>query len=119
MQLIQQPVNSKVCGQACVAMARGCTLEEAVGKVGRGWRSTQTKDLVKGLRDVFRCPSRLRKITPKTPLPARAVVKLSFRGKRGWHWVLWWDGRVYDPYPYQHPPRSFGVYSSFLDLTLT
>ena len=28
----------------------GCTEGEAVGKVGRGWRSTQTKDLVKGLR---------------------------------------------------------------------
>ena len=54
-------------------------------------------------------------------MPDRAIVKLKFRGRGGkFHWVVLWDGQLYDPWPHHEDPcknPKIGCYSSFLDLT--
>lgn len=110
MKLIRQPEESSLCGQACVAMAAGVTLEEAIEAVGhRRKRGTLTREVVAGLRSFgLKCADRARKVSRIRPVfPKRAVLALrkpkpNPDGKKNyesgnWHWLLVWDGEVYDP----------------------
>ncbi len=92
-----QPGDSKICGQTCVAMAAGVTIEDAVKAVGHKER-TKTLELALALRKLgVECDDRLRIRRNGDGYPPRCIVKVSSGGKRNWHWVLMWDGKVYDP----------------------
>ena len=49
MKLVTQPPNSKLCGQCCVAMLAGITLDESIQIIGHQ-KGTRTKDLVKAFQ---------------------------------------------------------------------
>ena len=112
MTPLKQPRGSSLCGQTCVAMACRITLEDACGLVGHR-HGTRTKELARVLRGRgFRCKDTLTR-SRADQMPDYALVKMSFRGRRNWHWVLLWDGALYDP----DPAPQLGTLTSFLDLT--
>lgn len=105
MHLIVQPEGSGVCGQCCVAMAAGVSLKRACDAVGHNKASgTHTREIVRALTALgLTCDSRLRRISRSRPnLPKRAIVAIHrpyVEKKRNarWHWMLTWDGKIYDP----------------------
>lgn len=103
MKLILQPEGSSQCGQTCVAMAASVSLERSIEAVGRSG-ATHTADIVRGLRALgVSCADRLVRISRKRPnLPRRAIVVIlrpavMYERRAQSHWMLTWDGKIYDP----------------------
>lgn len=105
MKLVEQPEGSSLCGQACIAMVTGSSLERAVFVVGHK-NGTYTSDLIKAIRVLgCDCADRLRRISKQRPvLPKRCIVSIvkwvgegPTRRQRKGHWILSWDGVIYDP----------------------
>lgn len=93
-----QPPGSSLCGQACVAMVAGISLDESIKAFSGKRGGTRTKDIVQALSRLgFVCENRLRRV--KGQLPDVCVVKLRFAGSHRSHWTLWYHGRFYDPDP--------------------
>ena len=102
-----QPVNSSLCGQACIAMICGIHLADAVEAVGKA-SGTTGPDLAKALKilGVESSPKQVR-IGKKLPrksnyypfLPPKCIAKVRSAGVKKYHWVLIWNGKTYDPYP--------------------
>lgn len=98
--------GASTCGQTCVAMAVGAS-EMAVCDVLNSVRGTTTKHLQKALRHFgVTYERRLRPATkadpmcarfPRAILAARMALTGSTASKRQWHWMLRWDGKIYDP----------------------
>lgn len=102
MKLILQPEGSSLCGQCCVAMAAGVSLKRAKTAVGHE-RGTHTSEVVAALRILgVSCADRLRRVRRANPvLPQRAIIAIhrpasEDRNGRA-HWMLHWDGKVFDP----------------------
>ena len=97
MKVVLQEPESKVCGQACLAMILGVTLDEACELVGHR-KGTKTRELVAVLRAQGKpCGPRLIPFRRWGLHPHfRGLAKLS-RGSGNWHWVVIWDDVVYDP----------------------
>lgn len=98
--LISQPEGSYCCGQCCVAMIAGRSLEvvkKAMGKNG----STTTRVIQKGLKKlgVRHKAGRLRAIRGDlSKLPHTGILKVAAPWRRsGWHWVLKHNRKIYDP----------------------
>jgi hypothetical protein len=102
-----QPSDLPVCGQTCVAMAAGVSLERAYEVFGHQ-SGTTTREVVQALRHLgINCADRLRRCSKTRAIPARAILHTREQGGRRAHWMLMWDGRVYDPadrYPDDHWP---------------
>lgn len=100
LRLIRQPEGSSLCGQCCLAMAAGVPLETALRAIGhRRASGTTTADLVAGLARLgISSQSRCRRISRATPAypPRSLLVVRNGTGKR-YHWMLHWDGIIYDP----------------------
>lgn len=98
-----------MCGQHCVAMLAGVPVEEAIEAVGHD-RQTRTKDLRRAMEDlglelggdrllqVRHNPNFFNpQYTPKAAL-CKAVHHIKYV-KSHFHWVVLFDGKVYDPGP--------------------
>jgi len=113
MDLIIQPKGSSLCGQAVVAMAAGISLEESIRIFGHR-HATRTKEVARVLNTLgIQCPSRrLKPLTDRDPRPTRAIIKEIYgpTRKRKSHWVLLWDGKVYDPDPHDAPGAKYSSY---------
>lgn len=107
---IRQPHGSNLCGQACVAMVAGTTLEKAIDAVGtRG--KTRAADLARGLARFGLTLEPRRRFSGRNALPGLAIVMMRFEiGGRLAHWVVWDHGRLLDP----SPQPAFGYFSSYL-----
>lgn len=101
MKLINQPKGVGVCGQTCVAMIAGISLEESINlfKSKAGTRPKQVAKVLKGLG--FKCDDKLNRITKDFELPESGIYmfKLMWDDKKGSHWVIWNgnEDRWYDP----------------------
>jgi hypothetical protein len=98
---MQQPEGSSLCGQTCVAMIAGVTLEESIAAFGGKRGATRTKDLVNALRKLgINCGDPpLVKIKYQC-YPDTCIVKLHIDHpdlKKSTHWVVWHNGKYYDP----------------------
>ena len=104
-----QPKNSMLCGQTCVAMVGGISLEDAIQKVGKRGGTTGP-DLHKALSKIgilssekmarLSVNSRVsRKQFDFDALPEKCIAKVRSVGINKSHWVLVWNGKIYDPYP--------------------
>lgn len=96
--LMLQPENSNLCGQTCVAMAAGVSLDRAIEAIGhKSISGTNTRDLVRGLRALgLPCADRCRVLGRLKPvLPRRGMLVVGT--KKYGHWMLTWDGVIYDP----------------------
>lgn len=103
MKLINQPELSSTCGQTCVAMIAGITLDESI-KLFKFKGPTTTKQIAKVLRKLgFKCEDKLERFGSRFILPTDGIYlfKLKYNNKKGgrWHWVIW-NGKEncwYDP----------------------
>lgn len=114
MKLIRQPKGSHVCGQACVAMIVGCSLEEATAEMGQGRTATKkVREFLKARS--WRVGDRLIRLCSRLPTlrgsalepmwdcsnaPPYAILKLVWNNEqRTSHWVAWCraTGFFYDP----------------------
>lgn len=96
---VPQPPNSYSCGQACIAMVTGLSFDEAWKLVGH-LNATGTQEIVQALRKAgIRCAGRLHRVSRRwLLLPQHAIVAVRRRGyKTSTHWVVYWEGKVYDP----------------------
>jgi hypothetical protein len=95
---LQQPEGSSLCGQTCVAMIAGITLEESIAAFGGKRSGTRTKDLVAALRKLgIDCGDPPLARIKYQCYPDTCIVKLHFDNKTHTHWTLWHNGRYYDP----------------------
>lgn len=81
-------------------MAAGVSLQRAVNAVGHARdKGTFTVEIVQGLRALgVKCADRSKRVSRVKPvLPRRAMVSIHGPGQRRWHWLLTWDGKIYDP----------------------
>jgi hypothetical protein len=102
MKLVRQPKGSKQCGQACVAMVAGVSLKQSI-ELFKHTSSTRTRDIIKALRCAgIRCTSSRLVPFRHDTLFLTAIVKVQplFNRKNNWHWVVWHNGKVYDPSGY-------------------
>ena len=91
MRLVRQPINSNQCGQACVAMVCGITLDAAVAAVGTTGR-TRTKQLIAVLRlHGVKCGGRLKLGLPQSTAICKVTDDIDA------HWVVRHKGIFYDP----------------------
>ena len=98
--LVSQPERSHCCGQCCVAMVAGVSLEAAKKAVGKNGR-TSTRVLRKGLINLGLRPRRgkLRPIYGDlSKLPETCILKTVTPWRQsGWHWVLKYKKKIYCP----------------------
>lgn len=113
MRRVYQPDNSKLCGQACVAMILNVSLMEAVTEFGHS-HVTHAQDVIDVLRKWgFTTGDRCKRLSGDLrglklrdveswhdAFPKRCMLRIGCRGMAGSHWVLLWDGKVYDPARY-------------------
>lgn len=124
MKLVTQPNGSPLCGQACVAMLLGVTLEESIQKMNRV-RGTTIKHLIAALSHKYRFNQhRLTRICHADIylLPSLAILRVRWNPKES-HWVVKCGDYVYDPLGDRQPLSSFvltteGRITSFLELEL-
>ena len=118
MNHVRQPRNSNLCGQTSTAMVIGVSLEESIGLFGsRG--KTATRQLVAVLRSRgFVVPDRLVRFTSFDEIPTLCLLhSVSVRRSRGYpdwkHWMVWAEGRVWDPLgnPAGDPPSLYATSS--------
>ncbi len=97
MRHVTQP-DKKTCGQTCVAMIAGVTVEEVIRKMRRRG-ATRPEHLIKALRG-YGFAIKQDRSRRGAPRGERAICRLRFRDSDGaWHGhlVIKWDGRWYDP----------------------
>jgi len=125
---IQQPEGSNLCGQCCVAMLAGISLEKSIELVGKRG-STRPKDLARALTKLgFECDGYRVRIRGHWASEHRrnyhlqlsdiAILTVQIPGKKMWHWVLYAGGNFYDPSfrtPFWGRPAHINV-SSFIPI---
>lgn len=94
---VLQPLGSRLCGQACLAMLLGITLADAVDRIGHR-KATKTKELLRVLREEGYEPEGRLKWKKAGP-PKTGTLLLSIRRPPlNWkHWAVMEDGVIYDP----------------------
>lgn len=92
-----QPRGSNQCGQYCLSMLTNVKPETIMGtKVGKG--ATSTAQLVSFIRSFqFVCARKLKRINKLTNLPKLCILNYRYKGRSMGHWVLYYNGTVYDP----------------------
>jgi len=100
---LQQPKDSHLCGQTCVAMITGVSIEKSIEVFGtRG--GTRTKQVVAALRKfgIATVTPRLVRWNGQQRPPDYAILHMIWKSVSGrktpWkHWLLCWAGVLYDP----------------------
>ncbi len=94
IEYIKQPTEY-LCGQACVAMLAGVSVEDVVA-VMENDKGTGKKDIEKALRHYGISQAKtMTKADNNTVLPKVCILKVLLP-KYG-HWILYYDGKYYDP----------------------
>lgn len=98
---LQQPDDSRTCGQHCIAMAAGVSVALVINALGKKG-GTRTVDIVRGLRAFGFRPltDKLVRWDGVSKPPAYAILHARFgdpKGKFYGHWVLNYDGVIHDP----------------------
>ena len=94
IQYIKQPTGY-LCGQACVAMLAGVTVEEVVAVMNND-KGTGKKEIAKALEHYgIRQAKTMTKADNTSVLPKACILKVLL--PRYGHWVLYYDGKYYDP----------------------
>lgn len=99
LTLILQSPKSKVCGQCCIAMVAHIGLSEAIEHFGHK-KGTKTRDLVRVLNEIgIPNSGELVRVRDDRIRPLHRISKMVYipRKRSGWHWVVHWNGKRYDP----------------------
>ncbi len=108
MEIVRQPPKSNQCGQACIAMLAGVTLERAVEVVGTSGK-TRTRDIVPALATFgfFTEPKRTTHRSREwNDLPS-ALLILHVTNGHSRHWIIYDGRKFYDPAAgvFRKPPK--------------
>ena len=97
MKHLQKPEESSLCGQTCVAMIAGISLEESINAFGtRG--GTRTKDVVRALTKLgVKCGNKLIKLRSDVQKTEVCISKLHFSTGKHTHWTVWNKNCFFDP----------------------
>lgn len=91
---MKQPTEY-LCGQTCVAMLAGVAVEEVVSVMNND-KGTGKKDIEKALNYYgIRQARTMTKADNKSVLPKVCILKVIL--PRYGHWILYYDGKYYDP----------------------
>lgn len=91
---IKQPTEY-LCGQACVAMLAGVTVEEVVS-VMKNDKGTGKKDIEAALNHYgIKQAKTMTKADNTSVLPKACILKVLL--PKYAHWILYYDGKYYDP----------------------
>ena len=94
IRYIQQPTEY-LCGQACVAMIAGVSVEDVI-RVMNNDGSTGKKDIERALACYgIQQAKTMTKADNRTPLPPVCILKVLLPGYS--HWILYYHGKYYDP----------------------
>ena len=94
IQYIRQPTGY-LCGQACVAMLAGVTVQEVVAVMNND-KGTGKKDIARALSHYgIKQAKTMTKADNTSPLPKVCILKVLLPGYG--HWILYYDGKYYDP----------------------
>lgn len=117
MEIMMQP-NPMACGQACIAMASGKSVEEVIRDMGTDG-PTSIGQLI-SILDAYgiRHAEKNTRISKKCPAPFERSILTVHMDKGYTHWVLLWDGKYFDPefgllegeYPYGRITSFLAVY---------
>ena len=116
MELVMQP-TSTACGQACIAMIAGKSVEEVTKdmKTGGPVSIGQLMEILDfyGIRHA----ERNKRISKKNPVPYRYSI-LTVHTNAGYtHWVLLYDNKYYDPeFGLVEGEYTYGKITSFLEI---
>lgn len=96
IDLVRQPNNSNLCGQACVAMIAGISLSESIMLFNsRG--ETFTRQLYNALRKRgISCSDKAVRIKNNNK-PKLCIVLIHYAGCKDTHWCVWNNNKYYDP----------------------
>lgn len=96
MNLVLQPEGSWLCGQACVAMVAGITLEQSIFTFGKR-SGTSTKDVVNALKKLgIKCGEKLL-LAKSNDRPRFCMCVLHFKNAKSTHWTIWNEEYFIDP----------------------
>lgn len=93
MKLVKQPKGSSLCGQACVAMLAGVSLEEST-ETFRTKGCTRYKALIQALRQLGVESAEKWKMGHPT---GDAIIRFTNQELGCSHWVVFFKGKYYDP----------------------
>jgi len=99
LKMIMQPEGSNLCGQACVAMLLGISLDESIKLIGKRGK-TRTRDLVTALK-AKGCDCGTRLI--RGDFIGDCIIKMTFTRTHS-HWIIFYEGKFYDPSNGFNPP---------------
>lgn len=99
IRLVKRPSEEYTCGQCCVAMAADVSLDRAKEAVGSMKGATCAKDIIKAFEILgVPCGTKRKRMNKARPvLPKRCMVWIMSPKGRKAHWMLYWDGEMYDP----------------------
>ncbi len=116
MKLIMQP-TPETCGQACIAMIAGKTVEEVITDMKTNG-PTSIGQLIEAL-DFYgiKHAERNTRISKKNPVPHEFSI-LTVHTNNGYtHWTLMYDGKYYDPeFGLIEGEYTYGKITSFLGI---
>ena len=95
INLIKQPEGSSLCGQACVAMIAGTSLDESI-ELFKSKGKTRTKQLHHALQKKgISCGNKAIRIKDNNK-PKFCIVVIHYSGCKNTHWCIWKDNKYYD-----------------------
>ena len=97
MKLIEQKHGSSQCGQCCLAMVTGHSLQQVISNLGK-WRSTTSKDLCSYIIEHYNNESEIvdHKFQPFETVPSRSTIYFEYP-KSGGHFIVKYNDEYYDP----------------------
>lgn len=96
INIIFQPKGSRTCGQHCVAMICGITVNKSIYTIKKSG-ATRTCDLHNAFSVFgYKSDEKLTRIKNDTVLPGLCILKVTWKIK-GSHWVIYNDGIIYCP----------------------
>lgn len=95
MNYLRQPKYSNLCGQTCIAMIAGLSLEQSI-KLFNSSDCTTTKQLKQVLNIChINTGEKLERLKKEQQPYTTCILKITWGNKS--HWVVYNKGKVYDP----------------------
>lgn len=93
---LKQPKRSKTCGQHCVAMMAGVSVDDVISRFGSS-ATSQAKILEIAKAFGLRQSSNLWVLNRDGELPNTGIIKLRKARRKYFHWACIIDGILHDP----------------------
>jgi len=98
VEYLSQPPASNLCGQTCVAMLAGVTINDVASFLGTEG-CTNWWHLIKTLRNFgIECADRMVRYRPSQELPTVCIVRIHFADVKNLsHYIVFYNDRWHDP----------------------